>query len=311
MTQNNAAPFKAVLEATHIDIAINKKTIIHDLSLAIPEGKITAIIGPNGCGKSTTLKAIARILPCAKGSISFLGKDIHSLSHREFARCLAILTQSPVAPTDLTVQDLVEMGRFPHRSFLGRGDKDDAQHVAWALEQTNMTSMSHRLLHTLSGGERQRAWIAMALAQRPQVLLLDEPTTYLDICHQLEVMQLLDKLNKELGLTVVMVIHDLNHAIQYADYVAVIKAGRLVVSGEPKEIVTSKLLADVFRVQADEFACSNGLPALVPITVCRYSRVCVMAHIQQQTPESIVLAGVFYFCSMDTEKFSYLSCQNF
>ena len=126
MTQNNAAPFKAVLEATHIDIAINKKTIIHDLSLAIPEGKITAIIGPNGCGKSTTLKAIARILPCAKGSISFLGKDIHSLSHREFARCLAILTQSPVAPTDLTVQDLVEMGRFPHRSFLGRGDKDDA-----------------------------------------------------------------------------------------------------------------------------------------------------------------------------------------
>ena len=251
MTQNNAAPFKAVLEATHIDIAINKKTIIHDLSLAIPEGKITAIIGPNGCGKSTTLKAIARILPCAKGSISFLGKDIHSLSHREFARCLAILTQSPVAPTDLTVQDLVEMGRFPHRSFLGRGDKDDAQHVAWALEQTNMTSMSHRLLHTLSGGERQRAWIAMALAQRPQVLLLDEPTTYLDICHQLEVM------------------HDLNHAIQYADYVAVIKAGRLVVSGEPKEIVTSKLLADVFRVQADEFACSNGLPALVPITVCR------------------------------------------
>ena len=251
MTQNNAAPFKAVLEATHIDIAINKKTIIHDLSLAIPEGKITAIIGPNGCGKSTTLKAIARILPCAKGSISFLGKDIHSLSHREFARCLAILTQSPVAPTDLTVQDLVEMGRFPHRSFLGRGDKDDAQHVAWALEQTNMTSMSHRLL------------------QRPQVLLLDEPTTYLDICHQLEVMQLLDKLNKELGLTVVMVIHDLNHAIQYADYVAVIKAGRLVVSGEPKEIVTSKLLADVFRVQADEFACSNGLPALVPITVCR------------------------------------------
>lgn len=269
MTQNNAAPFKAVLEATHIDIAINKKTIIHDLSLAIPEGKITAIIGPNGCGKSTTLKAIARILPCAKGSISFRGKDIHSLSHREFARCLAILTQSPVAPTDLTVQDLVEMGRFPHRSFLGRGDKDDAQHVAWALEQTNMTSMSHRLLHTLSGGERQRAWIAMALAQRPQVLLLDEPTTYLDICHQLEVMQLLDKLNKELGLTVVMVIHDLNHAIQYADYVAVIKAGRLVVSGEPKEIVTSKLLADVFRVQADEFACSNGLTALVPITVCR------------------------------------------
>ena len=132
-----------------------------------------------------------------------------------------------------------------------------------------MTSMRQRLLHTLSGGERQRAWIAMALAQRPQVLLLDEPTTYLDICHQLEVMQLLVKLNRELGLTVVMVIHELNHAIQYADYVAVIKAGRLVTCGEPKEIVTSQLLADVFRVQADEFACSNGLRALVPVDLCK------------------------------------------
>ena len=255
----------AILAVNDVDIAINKKTIVHDMTLKIPEGKITAIIGPNGCGKSTTLKAIARILPCAKGNITFKGQDIHGLSHREFAKCLAILTQSPVAPTDLTVRDLVEMGRFPHRSFLGRGGKDDVQHVEWALAQTNMTEMSHRLLHTLSGGERQRAWIAMALAQRPQVLLLDEPTTYLDICHQLEVMQLLDKLNKELKLTVVMVIHDLNHAIQYADYVAVIKKGRLVVSGEPKKIVTSKLLADVFRVQADEFACSNGLRALVPI----------------------------------------------
>lgn len=260
---------KPIIAAKHIDIAINKKTIIHDLSLAIPEGKITAVIGPNGCGKSTTLKAIARILPCAQGSISFKGQDIRAYSQREFARCLAVLTQSPAAPADLTVQDLVEMGRFAHRSFWGRADKDDAKHVAWALQQTNMTEMSNRLLHTLSGGERQRAWIAMALAQRPQVLLLDEPTTYLDICHQLEVMQLLDKLNKELGLTVVMVIHDLNHAIQYADYAAVIKAGRLVTSGAPQEIVTAKLLADVFNVQADEFACSNGRRALVPLKVCR------------------------------------------
>lgn len=260
---------QAILSAHGIDVGINKKIIVHDLSLDIPEGKITAIIGPNGCGKSTTLKAISRIWQPVKGSITFQGKDIREFSHREFAQCLAILTQSPQAPTDLTVQDLVEMGRFPHRSFLGRGDKDDAKHVEWALEQTNMTGMRYRLLHTLSGGERQRAWIAMALAQRPQVLLLDEPTTYLDICHQLEVMQLLVKLNRELGLTVVMVIHELNHAIQYADYVAVMKAGRLITCGEPKEIVSSKLLAEVFKVQAEEFVCSNNLRALVPVDLCK------------------------------------------
>ena len=250
MTQNNAAPFKAVLEATHIDIAINQKTIIHDLSLAIPEGKITAIIGPNGCGKSTTLKAIARILPCAKGSISFLGKDIHSLSHREFARCLAILTQSPVAPTDLTVLDLVEMGRFPHRSFLGRGDKDDAQHVAWALEQTNMTSMSHRLLHTLSGGERQRAWIAMALAQRPQVLLLDEPTTYLDVHHQLELMELVVRLHNEMGLTVIMVLHDLNHAARYSERLIALKKGTIMADGPTDEVFTQSVIEELYDVKA-------------------------------------------------------------
>ncbi|MDY4921301.1 MAG: ABC transporter ATP-binding protein [Phascolarctobacterium sp.] len=266
-TQNNE--LQLILEAQHIDVGINQKTIVHDLTLAIPEGKITAIIGPNGCGKSTTLKAISRIWPVQKGKVTFNGKEIHSFSQREFAQCLAILTQSPQAPTDLTVQDLVEMGRFPHRGFLGRGGKDDAQHVEWALEQTNLTQFRGRLLHTLSGGERQRAWIAMALAQRPQVLLLDEPTTYLDICHQLEVMQLLVKLNRELGLTVVMVIHELNHAIQYADYVAVMKAGRLVTSGAPREIVTAQLLADVFRVQADEFNCSNGLRALVPVDLCK------------------------------------------
>ena len=254
----------AIIKAEHVTVAINKKEIIHDISFESPEGKISAIIGPNGCGKSTTLKAVSRILPYA-GKITFKDKDIHSFSHREFAQCLAILTQSPQAPTDLTVKDLVEMGRFPHRGFLGRGGKDDHIHVEWALEQTNMTHMQNRLLHTLSGGERQRAWIAMALAQRPQVLLLDEPTTYLDICHQLEVMQLLVKLNRELGLTVVMVIHDLNHAIQYADHVTVIKGGYLVTSGIPKDIVTSSLLQDVFGVKADEFACTNGLRALVPI----------------------------------------------
>ena len=254
----------AIIKAQNICVSINDKEIVHNLSLEIPEGKVTAIIGPNGCGKSTTLKALSRILPY-KGSVTFKGSEMTGFSQREFAKCLAILTQSPQAPSDLTVNDLVEMGRFPHRSFLGRGGKDDKEHVEWALAQTGVTGMRNRLLNTLSGGERQRAWIAMSLAQRPEVLLLDEPTTYLDICHQLEIMQLIVRLNQELGLTVVMVVHDLNHAIMYADHVVVVKAGKLVTSGAPREIITADLLADVFRVKADEFVLSNDLRALVPV----------------------------------------------
>ena len=254
----------AIIKAQNICVSINDKEIVHNLSLEIPEGKVTAIIGPNGCGKSTTLKALSRILPY-KGSVTFKGQEMSTLSQREFAKCLAILTQSPQAPSDLTVNDLVEMGRFPHRGFLGRAGKDDKEHVEWALEQTGVKDMRYRLLNTLSGGERQRAWIAMALAQRPEVLLLDEPTTYLDICHQLEIMQLITRLNQELGLTVVMVVHDLNHAIMYADHVVVVKAGQLVTSGAPREIITADLLAEVFKVKADEFTLSNDLRALVPV----------------------------------------------
>lgn len=254
----------AIIKAQNISVSINEKEIVHGISLDIPEGKVTAIIGPNGCGKSTTLKALSRILPY-KGSVTFKGQEMSTLSQREFAKCLAILTQSPQAPSDLTVNDLVEMGRFPHRGFLGRAGKDDKDHVEWALEQTGVKAMRYRLLNTLSGGERQRAWIAMALAQRPEVLLLDEPTTYLDICHQLEIMQLITRLNQELGLTVVMVVHDLNHAIMYADHVVVVKAGKLVTSGAPREIITADLLAKVFKVKADEFTLSNDLRALVPV----------------------------------------------
>ena len=254
----------AIIKAQNISVSINEKEIVHGISLDIPEGKVTAIIGPNGCGKSTTLKALSRILPY-KGSVTFKGQEMSTLSQREFAKCLAILTQSPQAPSDLTVNDLVEMGRFPHRGFLGRAGKDDKEHVEWALEQTGVKEMRYRLLNTLSGGERQRAWIAMALAQRPEVLLLDEPTTYLDICHQLEIMQLITRLNQELGLTVVMVVHDLNHAIMYADHVVVVKAGQLVTSGAPREIITADLLAEVFKVKADEFTLSTDLRALVPV----------------------------------------------
>lgn len=253
-----------ILTAQNIKVTINGKEIVHGLDFGIPEGRITAIIGPNGCGKSTTLKAICRLIPCT-GSVEYAQQDIKNFSRRDFAKIIAILTQSPQAPADLTVRDLVEMGRFPHRSLFGGGGKDDKEHVDWALKEANLTQFQERLLVTLSGGERQRAWIAMALAQRPKVLFLDEPTTYLDISHQLEVMQLLARLNKELGITIVMVIHELNHAIQYADHVIVIKQGELVTAGDPREIITPGLLDRVFNVQADEFTCSNGMRALVPI----------------------------------------------
>lgn len=258
-----------ILKAEHITIKLSDKLIIKDLSLDIPRGKVTSIIGPNGCGKSTTLKALSRIIPCSKGKVTFDEQDIRKFSHKEFAQRLAILTQSPQSPADLTVSDLVELGRFPYRNWWKSNTIEDNQHVKWALAQTNMMHMSSRLLSTLSGGERQRAWIAMALAQRPQVLLLDEPTTYLDICHQLEVMQLLKKLNKELGITVIMVLHDINHAVQYSNYIAVMKQGELVECGQPQEVITASLLEQVFRVKADSFISSNGLPALLPIDLVK------------------------------------------
>lgn len=254
-----------IIDVKNITVELSDKIILQDMTLEITKGEIMSIIGPNGCGKSTLLKTIARINSCKKGSVDFAGVNVQSFSHREFARHLAILTQDPEAPPDLTVYDLVKLGRFPYRTWYSSNGKEDEEQVAWALEQTGMSAMKKRLLVTLSGGERQRAWVAMALAQRPQVLLLDEPTTYLDICHQLEVMQLLKKLNSELGLTVIMVLHDLNHTLQYSQRIAVMREGRIVKVGKPREVITDKLLREVFKVKADTFIASNGRPAILPI----------------------------------------------
>lgn len=253
-----------ILKIDKLSVTLQNKEIIKNISFTVPEGKITAIIGPNGCGKSTTLKAIARVLPF-KGEITFKEKALQAFSQREFARCLAILTQSPLAPTDFTVYDLVSMGRFPYKGIFKRTTEEDKAQVQWALRQTGLSSFKHRLLGTLSGGERQRAWIAMALAQQPEVLLLDEPTTYLDICHQLEVMKLLRHLNETLGLTVVMVIHDLNQALQYAQHVIVIKEGQVVQVGNTEDVINGELLAEVYSVKAEEFTSANGLRILAPL----------------------------------------------
>ncbi|MGI6263011.1 MAG: ABC transporter ATP-binding protein [Succiniclasticum sp.] len=258
-----------MIEVENLSVVLNGKTIVRDISFTAEQGKITAIIGPNGCGKSTTLKAICRINPIAGGAVRLLGRDVRDYGYKEFARQLAILTQSPQAPADLTVRDLVAMGRFPYRSFFGKATAEDRKFIDWALQETNLEAYQNRVLSTLSGGERQRAWIAMALAQNPKVLLLDEPTTYLDISHQLEVLQLLYRLNEELGLTVVLVLHDLNQAMQFAHHVVVLKEGSLVTSGYPKDIITVDLLRRVFGVVAEEAVSPSGQRALLPLDLVR------------------------------------------
>lgn len=255
----------AMIKVDNLKIKINGKEIIHGISFFVPKGKITTIIGPNGCGKSTTLKAVCRILPCSEGKVTLLDKNVKNYKYREFARKLAFLAQNPQSPADMTVKDLVAMGRFPYRSFFSRPTDEDAESIKWALKETNLEHMQNRILHTLSGGERQRAWIAMALAQRPEVLILDEPTTFLDICHQLEVLQLLQRLNKELGLTVALVVHDLNQAVQFADHVIVMKKGELIAQGKPEKVVDVALLKDVFRVKAEVVHTSDNTRTLVPL----------------------------------------------
>ncbi|MDY6345397.1 MAG: ABC transporter ATP-binding protein [Succiniclasticum sp.] len=265
-------PTLPMIEVENLSVVLNHKRIVHDISFTAEKGKITAIIGPNGCGKSTTLKAICRIHPIAAGSVRVLGRDVRDYGYREFARQLAILPQSPQAPADLTVRDLVAMGRFPYRRFFGKATAEDREFIDWALRETNLEAYQHRVLSTLSGGERQRAWIAMALAQNPKILLLDEPTTYLDISHQLEVLQLLYRLNEELGLTVVLVLHDLNQAMQFAHRVVVLQQGAFVTSGSPREIITVDLLRRVFGVVAEEAVGPSGQRALLPLDLVRHSR---------------------------------------
>lgn len=241
----------AILTAHDICVRIDKKIILDGVTMEIPTGKITAIIGPNGSGKSTLLKTLTRSLSAWRGEVQFAGRSITALSPRQLAQQLAVLPQSPQAPPDLTVKNLVEYGRFPHRHWWQSMSFGDEDVVEWAIVQTGLAALAERLLSTLSGGERQRAWIAMALAQKPQVLLLDEPTTYLDICHQTEVLELVKALNADKGLTVGMVLHDINQAARYADHVIVMQGGRVYQAGPPQDIIDRALLREVFQVEAE------------------------------------------------------------
>ncbi|ADI13484.1 ABC transporter ATP-binding protein [Truepera radiovictrix] len=253
------------LHTQHLSLGYLEQLIVPDLSLAIPEGQITALVGANGSGKSTILKALARILKPRSGAAYLDGKAIHRLSTKQVAKALAILPQNPEAPEGLTVHELVSYGRFPHQRGLGGLNRDDHRAIHKALALTGMTVFAERPVGSLSGGQRQRAWIAMALAQGTDVLLLDEPTTFLDMAHQLEVLQLLERLNREEGRTIVMVVHDLNHASRYAQHMVAIVRGEVAVAGTPAEVMTPENLRRVFAIEADIVTDPrSGVPLCIP-----------------------------------------------
>jgi iron complex transport system ATP-binding protein len=260
----------AALHASALTLKYDQRTVIEGLSAEIPEGKVTMIVGANACGKSTLLRGLSRLLKPAAGMVTLDGKDIHRRPAREVARILGLLPQHPTAPDGITVRDLVSRGRYPHQSFFRSGSTggsaDDERAVQDALTATETLDLAARNVDELSGGQRQRVWIAMALAQETEVLLLDEPTTYLDLAHQVEVLDLITDLNRRRGTTVAIVLHDLNLAARYADHVIAMKAGRIVAQGTSLEVVTEGLVRDVFglesRVVPDPV---SGTPLIIPL----------------------------------------------
>lgn len=243
------------LEAKKIHVGYSQHLIIEDLSITIPAQKITTIIGPNGCGKSTLIKTLARILKTKAGTVYLDGKEIHNLDTREVARKMAVLPQTAQAPGGLTVFELVSYGRFPHRSSMGMLKAEDYDYIHWAIEVTGLGDLKDRSISALSGGQRQRVWIAVALAQGTDILVLDEPTTYLDLAHQLEILLLLERLNKAENRTIVMVLHDLNHASRFSDYLIAMKDDKVIKEGTPSDVMTCEVLREVFNIDAQLAPC--------------------------------------------------------
>ena len=254
------------LEAEGVTLAYGDRVVVDALDLAVPPGRITAIVGANACGKSTVLRALSRLLAPSAGRVVLDGKDVQRLPTKQVARTLGLLPQSPIAPEGIAVADLVARGRHPHQGLLARWTAADDEAVAEALELTDTTALADRAVDELSGGQRQRAWIAMALAQRTDILLLDEPTTFLDISHQVDVLDLLTDLNRRRGTTVVMVLHDLNLAARYADHLIAVSKGGVHAAGDPGDVLTSEVVEHVFglrnRVVPDPV---SGRPMVLPI----------------------------------------------
>ena len=253
------------LRAEHLSITFGQRTILNELSLGLAEGLVTAIIGPNACGKSTLLRSFARLQPVEGEQVILDGKAIGRQGVKSVARRLAILPQSPLAPEGLRVHDLIARGRTPHQSALRQWSRADAQAVARALDLTGMRALADRPLDALSGGQRQRAWIAMALAQDTEILLLDEPTTYLDLRHQIELLRLIRTLNRDGARTVAMVLHDVNQAARFADRIVAMKNGRIVVQGTAEEVVTPTVMRDVFDLECSVIRDPlHGTPHVIP-----------------------------------------------
>ncbi|MEV2275283.1 ABC transporter ATP-binding protein [Nocardiopsis sp. NPDC049922] len=231
-------------------MAYDTRVIGEHLTVDIPDGEFTVIIGPNACGKSTLLRSLARLLKPTAGTVRLDGADIHTLRAKEVATRLGLLPQSAVAPAGISVFDLVRRGRYPHQSILSRWSEEDERSVRRALDQTGVTALADRPIDELSGGQRQRAWVAMALAQESPILLLDEPTTFLDVAHQISLLDLFADLNRTGGRTIVAVLHDINHAARYAGHLIVMSRGRVVAEGRPADVLTTALLAEVFDIEA-------------------------------------------------------------
>ncbi len=264
MNQNPNPVYR--LETKQLSLAYDGAPIIRNLNLSIPAQKITVLVGANGCGKSTLLRGLAKLLKPKSGIVYLDGKDISQLKAKTIAKKLGMLPQSPTAPEGLTVRDLVAMGRYPYQSWMQQWSTEDEEKVAEALEITTMTELAARPLDSLSGGQKQRAWIAMVLAQDTDILLLDEPTTFLDLSHQVELLDLLAELQENQGKTIVMILHDLNLSCRYADYLVAIQQGKVYATGTPEQVMTESMVRDVFdlecRIVSDPLA---DTPMCIPI----------------------------------------------
>jgi iron complex transport system ATP-binding protein len=240
-----------MISCKNLKVGYEEKVIIENLSLSINKGEVVSIIGPNGCGKSTLLKTLSRIIKPMSGGIYIQNESIKNLKSKYISQKVCLLSQHNDAPGDLTVEELVYFGRIPHKKWYESKTKSDEEIVNWAIENTGLKRYKNTPINSLSGGERQRAYIAQALCQKPDILLLDEPTTYLDISYQLEVMELVREINEKFNITIVMVLHELNQASKYSDRLVIMKDGEIVSDGCPKEVINKETIKQVYKIECD------------------------------------------------------------